>query len=65
MRIRYVGSRPRDVSPSGSREFHVEPGDELDVADAVGRSLVEQPRFVEVKPKAPKKSIADDVEEND
>lgn len=50
MRLTYVGDQPRDVCPSGAREFHVEPGETFEVDNATGKSLLEQPRlFVAAK----------------
>jgi hypothetical protein len=53
MKVKYVGKRPREVVPfNGERSFVAQPGETVSVSNAVGASLLDQPRwFVEVKDK--------------
>ena len=53
MKVKYVGTRPREVVPfNGERSFTAQPGETVSVSNAVGASLIDQPRwFVEVKDK--------------
>lgn len=67
MRIRYIGRRPREVSPVRGREFHIEPGEVVEVDDVVGESLLLQPVwFEQEKPKSTSKAgKSADTEGND
>jgi hypothetical protein len=50
MKVRYKGSRPRQVAPAGGQPFTVEPGDTFEVDAKLGKTLIAQTRrFEQVK----------------
>lgn len=51
MKVKYIGTRPREVAPyNGERPFDVQPGEVVSVSNAVGASLLDQPKWwAEVK----------------
>lgn len=56
MKIRFVGHRPRELAVGGGRTM--QPGEEFEVPDALGRRLLEQPRWYEAVEQQKKTSAA-------
>lgn len=48
VRIKYIGSRPREIA--GPRRLVVQPGEVFEVGDALGRSLLRQRRKFQSAP---------------
>lgn len=61
MKIRFVGTRPRDVAASG-RSFTVQPGGEYEVSDQLGAAMCEQKWFEPVDPPKPASKKVDPKE---
>lgn len=45
MKIRFIGHRARELAVGGGRTM--QPGEEFEVSDALGRQLLEQPAWYE------------------
>lgn len=60
MKIKFVGRRARDVVPAtGARGFMVRPGEVVEVDEATGRSLLQQPLWFVEAPAAKRQSGKD------
>lgn len=56
MRVKYKGERPREVAPVNHPGFDVEPGQIIEVADDLGKSLLEQTELWERPPASRKEA---------